>query len=64
MAFRIPTPAFFIKAKATGSIIAPTVCSPINEDKIADIARNPVAIRQDLLPVKLITKRANRLSSP
>ena len=36
---------------AIGSIIAATVCSPIKEDNIADIDKNPKAIFEVLLPV-------------
>ena len=34
-------PAFRINESATGSIIAATVCSPIKEDRIAEIEINP-----------------------
>lgn len=40
-----------IKDIPIGNIIAATVCSPIKEDNIADIDKNPKAIFDVLLPV-------------
>ena len=57
-------PAFRIKESATGSIIAPTVCSPMKDDSKADMVTNPNTILHVLLPVIVITKRASLLSSP
>ena len=64
VAFPVSNPAFLIKDKATGSIIAATVCSPINDDIIAEMATNPNAIFQVLLPVILTIANANLLSKP
>ena len=52
------------KVNATGSIIAATVCSPINDDKIAEMATKPKTIRHVLFPVILIIPKARRLSKP
>ena len=57
-------PVFLISAIATGNIIAPTVCSPINEDRIAEIDTKPKTMLDVLLPVIVITPRANLLSKP
>ena len=46
------TPALRKSVKATGSIIAETVCSPMKEDKIAEKDTSPTTIRQVLFPVK------------
>ncbi len=53
-----------IKVIPMGSIIAATVCSPIKEDKIADIAVNPKTIFFVLFPVKVIIPKAICLSHP
>ena len=57
-------PAFWIKESATGSIIAATVCSPIKEDRIAEIEINPTTILHVLFPVIFIIPSARRLSNP
>ena len=44
--------------------MAATVCSPINDDIIAEIATKPNAILHVLLPVILIIANANLLSKP
>jgi hypothetical protein len=51
---RLSTPEFFINVNPTGIIIAVTVCSPINDDKNADIAIKPITIFQVLFPVSFI----------
>ena len=64
VAFPVSIPALRMSASATGSIIAATVCSPIKDDKRAEIVTNPNTIRQVLFPVMLITPSASRLSRP
>ena len=57
-------PAFLIKESATGSIIAATVCSPIKEERNAEIEIKPTTILHVLFPVILIIPSASRLSKP
>jgi hypothetical protein len=47
-----------------GNMIAATVCSPIKEDNIAEIAVNPKAMFAVLFPVILIIPSAIRVSHP
>ena len=57
-------PEFLKRVRATGSIIAATVCSPINEDMIAETPMNPKEILQVLFPVSFTIIKAKCLSSP
>ena len=57
-------PAFFMSERATGSIIAATVCSPIKEERNAEKNINPSTILQVLFPVIFKTNKANLLSNP
>ena len=47
-----------------GNIIAATVCSPINEDKTAEIDRNPKTILDVLFPVSFSIPKAILESQP
>ena len=60
----LSTPEFLTNVNPTGIIMAVTVCSPINDDKNADMAIKPIIIFQVLFPVNLIIPSARRLSNP
>ena len=64
MFYEKDTDVNLIKDIPIGSIIAATVCSPINEDKMADIARKPKTIFEVLLPVNFNIPRAILESHP
>ena len=53
-----------IRVMPIGNIIAATVCSPMNEDKIAEIDKNPKTMLDVLFPVTLNIPKAIRESHP
>ena len=54
----------YIRVRPTGIIIAVTVCSPIKEDRNAEMPTKPNAMRHVLFPVNLMMASASRESSP
>ena len=52
------------RVRPTGIIMAVTVCSPIKEDRIAEMLTKPNTIHQVLFPVNFMMPKARRESNP